>query len=219
MRFWSNFLYDLIKNVNYIFLKSSSGQTKTLTRMASPFFKKGRKCIYMFVRIFRWRKAVRNHLLNRQSKERRGCRLLRCVNSLLCIWDVLFGWNENILRRARLCGLLLSGCSLCEMQVRAHIQTQRGSCFKARPEENFNQRIRRRILPKPNRAPAQRALAATSLTDPLINGPGREAHRKASRYFGESIHHTLFCATTPPPPQAIEAGERYNTISAQKVWM
>lgn len=130
MRFWSNFLYDLIKNVNYL-KKSSSGQTKTITRMASPFFKKGRKCIYLFVRIFRWRKAVRNHLLNRQSKERRGCRLLRCVNSLLCIWDVLFGWNENILRRARLYGLLLSGCSLCEMQVRAHIQTQRGSCFKA----------------------------------------------------------------------------------------
>lgn len=164
------------------------------------------------MRIFRWRKAVRNHLLNRQPKKRRVCRLLRWVNSLLCVWDVLFGWIENILCGARLYGLLLSGCSLCEMQVRVHIQTQHRSCFKARPEENFNQRI----LPKPNRAPPQRALAATSLPDPLINGPGREAHRKASRYFGESIHHTLFCVT---PPQAIEAGEQYNTISALKVWM
>lgn len=149
------------------------------------------------MRIFWWRIAIRDHLLNRQPKERKVCRLLRWVKSLLCIWDVLFEWIENILRGARLYGLLLSGCSLCEMQVRAHIQTQHERCFKARPEEDFNQRIRQRILPKPNRAPAQRALAAMTLPDPLINGPDREAHRKASRYFGESIHHTLFCVTPP----------------------
>lgn len=44
--------------------------------------KKGRKVIYLFVRTFRWGKAVRNHLVNRQSKDRRACHLLQWVNSL-----------------------------------------------------------------------------------------------------------------------------------------
>lgn len=65
------------------------GKVKWLWEQNNPkrwFFhplKKGRKVIYLFVRTFRGRKAVRNHLVNKQSKDRRARHLLQWVSSLI----------------------------------------------------------------------------------------------------------------------------------------
>lgn len=150
------------KNVNVEKNDVAMGNVKWLWEQNNPKrwflhpLKKGRKVIYLFVRTFRWRKAVRNHLVNRQSKDRRACHLLQWVNSLLlqpsvCEMCYLDGLKTLSAPHVYVTSSPAS-LSLCKMRVRVHTPaTECVSQMKARPEErNANQRIPQRIFPKPD---------------------------------------------------------------------